>query len=434
MKKNRLVLVALFVLNVGLSNAQITWEPINGLPEGKIGVIAISPDNQIFVNYHEGGFFTINDNLYRSIDNGDTWEQIAFFDSCSIHDICFATQNDIYVGVGIWAMGGDEGKRGIMYSGDNGEDWSYRYEGEPGCGHIYKVCMNNTGDLIAITDLGDVFQLSKNGEDWANIFNCETFEGGCQAPFEGWDNTLSARDILITNNNQYYLSTSRGLAISDNKGANWSMFELSASVNCISVYDNNDIVVGTDEDGLYYFDTANKIWTHIGLSGHNIKTIISQNNKTLYVATQDSGFYFTNNNGDSWLRLNEGLDTLGLLSMAIDYEWYLYLGTSGKGLYKSVNTTVNIANYSSTALCTLDQNYPNPFKNHTTFRFTLRQPTHVKLSIYNVLGELKEIVLDEYMTNGNHSVNWDANNISSGLYFYRIESVDFSLTKTFLVQ
>ncbi|KAB2852752.1 MAG: T9SS type A sorting domain-containing protein, partial [Ignavibacterium sp.] len=73
----------------------------------------------------------------------------------------------------------------------------------------------------------------------------------------------------------------------------------------------------------------------------------------------------------------------------------------------------------------LSQNYPNPFNPSTTINFSLPVESDVKLVIYNILGQELITLLDEQMTAGNHSVNWNAMNngrkhLTSGIYFYKI--------------
>lgn len=66
--------------------------------------------------------------------------------------------------------------------------------------------------------------------------------------------------------------------------------------------------------------------------------------------------------------------------------------------------------------------YPNPFNPSTQLNFTLRQNANVKLSIYNVLGQQTEVLLDAPLLAGTHSLNWDAAELPSGIYFAKLET------------
>lgn len=72
----------------------------------------------------------------------------------------------------------------------------------------------------------------------------------------------------------------------------------------------------------------------------------------------------------------------------------------------------------------LFENFPNPFNPITTIQFTIPEQSFVKLEIYNSLGEKVTTLVSKELEAGTHSFNWNANNLSSGIYFYRIEAGD----------
>ena len=66
--------------------------------------------------------------------------------------------------------------------------------------------------------------------------------------------------------------------------------------------------------------------------------------------------------------------------------------------------------------------YPNPFNRQTIIRYFIPVRSHVKLSILSVLGRKVEILLDKVVVPGVHQIQWNAQNVSSGLYLYRFEA------------
>jgi hypothetical protein len=70
----------------------------------------------------------------------------------------------------------------------------------------------------------------------------------------------------------------------------------------------------------------------------------------------------------------------------------------------------------------LNQNFPNPFNPSTTITFTLQQTQFVTLKVFNALGEDVSTLVDGNLTQGLHSINFNANGLGSGFYLYRLES------------
>ena len=71
---------------------------------------------------------------------------------------------------------------------------------------------------------------------------------------------------------------------------------------------------------------------------------------------------------------------------------------------------------------TLSQNYPNPFNPTTKIRFSISEAAHVELNIYNVLGQLVTSLVNQEMSAGNYAVDFNASNLSSGIYFYTMKA------------
>ncbi|MBN2017236.1 MAG: T9SS type A sorting domain-containing protein [Candidatus Cloacimonetes bacterium] len=71
---------------------------------------------------------------------------------------------------------------------------------------------------------------------------------------------------------------------------------------------------------------------------------------------------------------------------------------------------------------TLRGNYPNPFQSHTTISYSLKQATSVSLEIYNLKGQLIELLLDENIKAGDHTHEWNCQNVQAGVYFLKMKA------------
>ena len=78
---------------------------------------------------------------------------------------------------------------------------------------------------------------------------------------------------------------------------------------------------------------------------------------------------------------------------------------------------------------TLNQNYPNPFNPSTKISFTIPQTANVKLSIYNAIGEKIAELMNEVKSAGTYDVDFNASELSSGIYLYRLEAGEFIQTR-----
>ena len=77
----------------------------------------------------------------------------------------------------------------------------------------------------------------------------------------------------------------------------------------------------------------------------------------------------------------------------------------------------------------ISQNYPNPFNARTSISYVIPSESRVTIEIFDLLGRRVETLVDRDETAGTHFVIWDAENASSGLYFYRIKADDIEITK-----
>ena len=83
----------------------------------------------------------------------------------------------------------------------------------------------------------------------------------------------------------------------------------------------------------------------------------------------------------------------------------------------------------------LEQNYPNPFNPQTTIAFSIKERGQVRVDVYNVAGALVKTLLNETRAAGSYTdVRWDGTNganqpVSSGVYFYKLVTKNFSQTK-----
>jgi hypothetical protein len=81
----------------------------------------------------------------------------------------------------------------------------------------------------------------------------------------------------------------------------------------------------------------------------------------------------------------------------------------------------------------LNQNYPNPFNPVTTISYSLSKSSFVTLEVYNSLGQKIATLVKNKMNPGSYSAKFNASNLPSGIYYYKIQAADFQLVKKMLL-
>ena len=118
--------------------------------------------------------------------------------------------------------------------------------------------------------------------------------------------------------------------------------------------------------------------------------------------TEIQNYVFTETN------LNDGLHYYRLKQ--IDYD-----GTFEYSPIQSVEVI-------SPVVFALEQNYPNPFNPSTMINFSLAADSKVSLSVFDVLGQEVANLISGNLASGSHEINFNASNVNSGVYFYRIDA------------
>jgi hypothetical protein len=106
---------------------------------------------------------------------------------------------------------------------------------------------------------------------------------------------------------------------------------------------------------------------------------------------------------------------------------------TGVGTFCNAPVTVESDSISIPDKFELSQNYPNPFNPSTIIRYQLPMAGHISLKVYDVLGNEVATLVNEDKPTGSYKVEFDASNLSSGIYFYKIQAENFIETKKMLL-
>ena len=110
-----------------------------------------------------------------------------------------------------------------------------------------------------------------------------------------------------------------------------------------------------------------------------------------------------------------------------DGAWISDWVTTGEGFDEYVLTAKESPNIPKQF--SLEQNYPNPFNNNTKFSYILPEAGQINLSVYNLNGRKISVLVCGFRSAGYHTVTFNASDLSSGIYFYRLETGTYSEIK-----
>ncbi len=282
-------------------------------------------------------------------------------------------------------------------------------------------------------------------------------------------NPVSSITVNTTSQELYALSlisadtTTTFLRIDATSGGGIYKYETTEKINCIAFSHKDNKLYGVGKNNmLYTIDTETGELTEIGDVGLMISAItFNPFSNKLFAAVAESSekdriYQIDITSGDTTLVGKSGLNVkIEGLSFGADRNLYGVQG-SERQISKLIKIDVNTglaeeigsigvkgifglafafdpatsfknedANGVIPSVFSLAQNYPNPFNPSTTISFALPQHANVKLVVYNSLGEEVAELVNREMNAGFQSVNFDASNLSSGLYFYRISAGNF---------
>ncbi len=232
-------------------------------------------------------------------------------------------------------------------------------------------------------------------------------------------------------NQVIFASSDSRLFRSTNMGDTWETLDsLGYYIKgfCLS---GNSNVYALYLDKLFFSTNSGTSWV-VTDSTANFGLITSGEDGTLF-ATGWDGVYRSIDNGAIWMQTNSGLTFPDVVTLDFDQDGYLYAGTGGAGVFRSVNPVLNINHVGNIQIdrFSLSQNYPNPFNPVTNIRFDISGSAVAQtfLAVYDILGREVAVLVNESLQPGSYNVDWDASNFPSGVYFYKLESGSFVESK-----
>ncbi|GAB1442974.1 hypothetical protein MASR2M39_18110 [Ignavibacteriales bacterium] len=161
-------------------------------------------------------------------------------------------------------------------------------------------------------------------------------------------------------------------------------------------------------------------------------TMFSRDSSKFIFALEDGTLITTENGWDSWKSINLFNTKINQLSFT-DPDYGIAVGDGFIGYFD--RTTVDIKNETITNPngFIVNQNFPNPFNGETVISLNLPEPTLLKITLYDITGAVVKKLENGYVNGGFYQKRFTFNDLSSGVYFYRVEAGKFVSTKKMIL-
>jgi ligand-binding sensor domain-containing protein len=263
-----------------------------------------------------------------------------------------------------------------------------------------------------------VFLSTNNGTSWTEVNT-------------GLTNTY-VKALAISGTN-LFAGTESGVFLSTDNGTSWTAANTGLAntrVHAFAILGTN-IFAGTDA-GVFRSTNNGTSWTATNLNNTGVRSF-AVSGTNLFAGTWD-GVFVSTDMGASWTGVGFGLDPFTEVTSLAVSDSTLFVGAAGKGVWRRPlsELVTSLDETATTDMPTeylLHQNYPNPFNPSTTIEFSLPHAGYVTLKVYNVLGEEVAGLIAGDHTAGTFKATWDASDMPSGVYFYRLMAGDYVQTK-----
>jgi photosystem II stability/assembly factor-like uncharacterized protein len=224
---------------------------------------------------------------------------------------------------------------------------------------------------------------------------------------------------------------------STNTGDTWAqVFKINGFYSSFSFVNNNTGIMCGSSGLIRKTTDGGSSWPIINSgTSVNLQKAAYISSSIAYITGLNGVILKSTDAGATWLQQQSG--TGQVLKDVLGFENDLALICGGNGtILRTTNGGLTAINQQSNEIAdsySLSQNYPNPFNPSTKIRFSLPVHGFTKVTVYNSLGKEAAVIVNEALNAGSYQVNWNAAGFTSGVYYYRIVSGNFSDTKKMLL-
>jgi len=422
--------ILVFFVFTCISFSQTVWQELPSHPQGG-GVTALetSDAGDIFATTGSFDYPQVLGGISRSTDGGNNWQNL--FPVYTARTVDIAEDGTIYAS--IWDY--PNSNEGIYKSTDNGDTWQMVFD--VGTNNNVFCIESGMGGYYAGTRTGVLY--SADGNSWAYD---ASFPSG-----SGWVRDIEMREdgtpVAASYGGVYYKSVINWLQVPGvNPGDTVIVVGIGGNGFQKNISGNDDGLVLGSISGNLYNGTLLSVTLFCALGFEIAGFILEEGNNFagVYSPVSKAGGVYELPSGSP---INEGLPTNRPLSALDDTETrstiraiagFYYNTADGAKIYtRDFVTTVESNNSEIPNTFKLEQNYPNPFNPSTNIEYSIPEASFVELKVYDVLGNDVATLVSEEKSAGVYMVNFSADNLAGGIYFYTFNSGRFNVTRKMIL-
>lgn len=175
----------------------------------------------------------------------------------------------------------------------------------------------------------------------------------------------------------------------------------------------------------------------------DIKVLTGNTEPTLLMGSFNGRVYTYQYNGSNFIKDYENTSYPGAAVRrvywlpAITYDGYFntWSGSNADGTFYVFkrDTPLGITSTNNPVEYKLEQNFPNPFNPSTNITYKLEKDSRVRLTVYDIKGSLIKVLVNKHQLSGKHFASFEAENLSTGVYFYTLQANEFTETKKMML-
>ena len=365
--------------------------------------------------------------VFLSSNNGTNWTSVnsGLPPYKIVSSLCF-DGNNLFAGF----LGS------IYFSTDNGINWSEGNINIKQYSYVISLAVHGT-TLFAGTQDEGVFRSTDGGINWEKVF---TKDNVCDFIIIG-ENIFASTSggvFLSTDNGASWIAKNNGLP--KNEDGNYNVGYFAVNRENLFIGSKKGVFRSTDNGG-------NWLGVNSGLPENTFVFAFAVIGENIFIGTGTytdtnviAGVFLSTNNGTSWNNVSLGLPQIGdiYISALVIAGNNIFAGTDGAGGFSVWRRPLSeITDVKSTPELpkefALYQNYPNPFNPTTTINYHVSKKCFVTIKVFNVLGKGIATLVNEEKPAGNYEIEFNGSNLSSGVYFYRMQTGNFIDTKKFIL-